>query len=394
MLEAVWNPADLRRLVSGAEEVAYFQTSGHSLKLTPALEETIHWLRFQSQGPALPAIGERMRQMLDATRARVARTVNADASEIMLNENTTVGINLVANGVDWRPGDVVILTTHEHPGNRLPWYNAAQRYGVELRFLAPPPDDDQFAQALDDLIDARTRLVSLSHVSRHTGRRFPVAALIDVAHRRGVPVLVDGAQAVGAIPVDVRALDCDFYVFGGHKYVMAPQGTGAFYVRHDRIEWLRPSWIGSRSQQTMDAEGRMTLLDSAARFEFGTRNWSDHAGFGKALEIWESIGWRVVFEHIAAYTDRLKQALLEVPGVVLHTPLPYEQSSGIVTFHIGNADSLALYRTLLDRCRILLSPVDALEFGVPGLRVAAHVFNTHGEIQRLVTALVETGGAS
>jgi selenocysteine lyase/cysteine desulfurase len=379
--------SDVRRLTPAAEAYAYFQTSGYSLKPEPVLEETIRWLRFQGQGPALPEVGQKLQQMVEATRARVARAMNADPAEIMLGENATVGINVVANGLDWREGDNVVLTTHEHPGNRLPWYNLAQRYGVELRFVATAEDDEQLVRDLDRAIDARTRIVSLSHVSRNTGRRFPVAEIAAAARRHDVPVLLDGAQGLGAVPVDVQALACDFYAYSGHKYVMAPQGTGGLYVRRDRITWLKPSWIGSRSQKEMDHAGHMMLHDGARRFEYGTRNWADQAGLGKALEMWEEIGWDRVFAQIEASTDRLKTALLTVPELVLQTPLPYARSSGIVTFHLPGRASRQIVTSLLENDRVLTSPTDTVGELPEGVRASVHVFNTDEELDRLVAGL-------
>ena len=127
---------------------------------------------------------------------------------------------------------------------------------------------------------------------------------------------------------------------------MAPQGTGGFYVRRDMIPWIQPSWIGSHSQKDFDLAGGLTLLDEAKRFEFGTRNLADQIGFGKALDCWGEIGWENVFSYIAAYTDRLKAALREVPGLTLHTPLPYGKSSGIVTFSLGAYSSAEIQGAL------------------------------------------------
>ncbi|MCX6047173.1 MAG: aminotransferase class V-fold PLP-dependent enzyme [Chloroflexi bacterium] len=379
------NISDIRALTPIVQEYAYFQTSGFSPTLEPVIDEVERWARYQNRAPALPEVYTQMINLFEAARGKVANALGADADEIVLGENATIGINIVANGIDWQPGDNLILSTHEHPGNRIPWYNFVQRYGVQLRFVNVVHDEEQMLHEFEQLIDARTRLVSISHVSRRTGQRLPVKALTEIAHQREVPVLLDGAQSFGAIPVDVHALGCDFYAFSGHKYMMASQGTGGFYVRRDRIEWLKPSWIGSHSQKEMDLDGHMTLLDEAKRFEFGTRNLADQIGFGKALDIWAEIGWANVFAAIAAYTDRLKAALLTVPNLIVETPLPYEQSSGIVTFNIPGIGAAALSARLLDRDHILTS---TLEANSDSLRISTHVFNNDEEIARLVAALL------
>ncbi|CAN5726650.1 aminotransferase class V-fold PLP-dependent enzyme [soil metagenome] len=379
------NISDIRALTPIVNEYAYFQTSGFSPTLEPVIDEVERWARYQNRAPALPEVYAQIINLFEAARGKVAKALGADADEIVLGENATIGINIVAHGIDWQPGDNLILSTHEHPGNRIPWYNFIQRYGVQLRFVKVVDDQEQMLHEFEQRIDARTRLASVSHVSRRTGQRLPVKALTEIAHQRQVPVLLDGAQSFGAIPVDVHALGCDFYAFSGHKYIMAPQGTGGLYVRRDRIEWLQPSWIGSHSQKDMDLDGHMTLLDEAKRFEFGTRNLADQIGFGKALDIWAEIGWANVYAAIAAYTDRLKAALLTVPNLILETPLPYEQSSGIVTFNMPGIDGAALSASLLNHDHIVAS---TLEANSGSLRISTHVFNNDEEIDRLVSALL------
>ncbi len=375
--------SDIRQLTPITQEYAYFQSSGFSPKMEPVIEETNRWAHFQNAGGAAPGIHEKMLDGFEATRDKVAKSMNADSDEIVLGENTTIGINIVANGIDWRAGDNVILSDKEHPGNRITWYSHVKRYGIELRFLQVVHDEEQMVDQFEQLLDGRTRVVSVSHVCRRTGQRLPARPLVDIAHDRGVPVLLDGAQAYGAIPVDMRALDCDFYAFSGHKYIMAPQGTGGFYVRKDRIPWIQPSWIGSHSQKDFDLVGGLTLLDEAKRFEFGTRNLADQIGFGKALDCWAEIGWDEVFSYISRYTDLAKAALREVPGVTLHTPLPYEKSSGIVTFSLDGYTSVEIQEHLKGE-KVLVAP---LELDGSMIRVSTHVFNNEEDLERLVAGL-------
>jgi len=170
---------DIRNMLPDMDGYAYFQTSGFSPKLLPVVDEVVRWFRFQSRGPALPSVGETMREKTSDLRSKVARSVNAQPEEIVLTENTTVGINIVANGIDWQPGDNVILSSHEHPGNRLTWYNIADRYGVTLRYLPATNATSRMLADLRDLCDEHTRLISISHVSRRTGLRIPAAEDLD-----------------------------------------------------------------------------------------------------------------------------------------------------------------------------------------------------------------------
>ncbi|MAS33927.1 MAG: hypothetical protein CL610_07965 [Anaerolineaceae bacterium] len=376
--------ADIRNLLQSPDDYAYFQTGGFSPKPQPVIDEVVRWMQFQARGPALMEVFEPVSKMLEDVRAEAAASINATPDEIMLNENTTIGINVVATGFDWQPGDIVILSDHEHPGNRIPWYNLVQQRGIQLRFLSMTNDEAELLGELDTFLAENPRLIAISHVSRRSGLRLPAKAIVQRAHEHGVPVLLDGAQAFGAVPVDVRDLDCDFYTFSGHKYIMGPQATGGFYVRKDRLVALVPSWVGSHSQKEMDMHGKLTLLDSARRFEFGTRNLADQAGFGYALRMWREIGWANVFDWLEAYTDQIKQALLTIPGLVLETPLAYAQSSGTVVFHIPGLAASDISRILLEEDRVLVS---TLEFNPQSIRISTHVFNNEADCDRLINGI-------
>ncbi|MBZ0295334.1 MAG: aminotransferase class V-fold PLP-dependent enzyme [Anaerolineae bacterium] len=376
--------ADIRNLISISDGYAYFQTGGFSPKPQPVIDEVVRWLRFQAQGPALQQIFNPTAEMLETVRAQVAAAVHASPDEIMLNENTTVGINIVASGITWQPGDIVILSDHEHPGNRIPWYNLVQRFGIQLRFLSMTNDEEMLLVELDTLLAEKPRLIAVSHVSRRSGLRLPVQAIVERAHTHSVLVLLDGAQSFGAIPVNMQEIGCDFYTFSGHKYIMGPQATGGFFIRKDRLNDLAASWVGSHSQKEMDMHGKLVLHESARRFEFGTRNLADQAGFGRALQMWEEIGWSNVFAWIKTYTDQLKQALLTIPGLVLETPLPYSKSSGTVVFHIPDLPAEHIAHQLYEEDRVLVS---TLEFNPRSIRISAHVFNTSEDAERLLTGI-------
>ena len=196
--------------------VAYFQTSGFALKLRCAVEETIRWMMYQCEGPALPHIAAETSfngRQVQRARAAVARSLGAHADEIMLNECCAVGINYVAMGLEWRQGDVVVLTEHEHPSNRIPWYAIAERWGVQLHILGQQPGVDQTDQALLAELEAVlaeqggcVRLLSASHVSRRTGARLPVTEMCALV-KRTVPTartLIDGAQVTHQIALMCR----------------------------------------------------------------------------------------------------------------------------------------------------------------------------------------------
>ncbi len=375
--------AELRQLIPACREYAYFQTGTHSPKPTPVLDAVVRWLHYQNQGPALPWVMERMYQLLEEARAKIAKALGAEPEEIALLENTTEGIDCVANSLDFRPGDNVVITDEEHPANRVPWLALKERIGLDVRTVHASVDPEEFVPALDQVLSERTRLVAISHVSRETGKRLPVHEAAALCRDRGVALLVDGAQALGAVEVNVREIGCDFYAFGGHKYLLGPQGTGGLFVRRDVAERLRPTWVGAGSLDDRAGEG-VHWSAGARRFEFGTRDLARFGGLVAALDIWEEIGWGRVHSRIGEYTAELKRALLELPGARLDTPLEWERSSAIVVLRLDGFASQRIVDSLLAEHKVVTVVNSAPE---PGIRISTHVFSDEEDMQRLIDGL-------
>ena len=376
---------------------------GFPLKLEPAIREAIHWLEYGMKGMANAEVSDQLYYsgtQLEAARSTVASALGCHADEVMLNEAAGVGINLIAHGIEWEAGDVVVTCENEHPSNRVPWYALAQRRGIEIAILADevpgtqlddpqPTPNPQLLADLEELLSSlgpRAKLFSFSHVSRRTGARLPAQEMCAVAHRHGVPVLIDGAQAFGSIPVDVKEIGCDFYTVNGHKYCMAPTGTGACYVAREKLESVLPSWVGCHGEipGTDASEELFELLPSARRFEFGSRNISDHAGWRKALEIWrDEVGWENLFAGIADLTGYVKASLQALDGVKVSTPLPYEESSTIVAFSVDGLHGEEIASWCQDRNILVAAHLKR------AVRISAHVYNTKEEVDQLVDAVRE-----
>lgn len=268
----------------------------------------------------------------ESARESVKRFLNAPSSkDIVFVRGTTEGINLVAQA--WgrrnvREGDEIVITHLEHHANIVPWQQLASERGAKLR-VAPVDDRGQIIlEAYERLLGPRTRLVSISQVSNALGTITPAAQMVEMAHRHGALALVDGAQAVSHMRVDVQALGCDFYVFSGHK-VFGPTGIGAVYGRADVLESMPPWQGGGNMIQDVTFE-RTTFQPPPARFEAGTGNIADAVGLGAALD-WVS---RVGLERIAAHEHELlvygTEKLLEVPGLTLIGTAP--EKAGVLSF--------------------------------------------------------------
>jgi L-cysteine/cystine lyase len=239
----------------------------------------------------------------------------------------------VATGLDWREGDEVIITDEEHPSGVLPWMNLAKRHGVVVRLLRLGPDAGGILERLDALIGPRTRLVFVSHVTSVSGLRLPAADICRLAHGKGVPVMLDGAHAVGQLPVDVETLGCDFYTASGHKWLLGPQGTGFLFVRRDRLEELQVTWLDWGMTAAYDLAGlTFEPFPDARKFEFGTRDWGLYAGLAEGIRFANRTGIQGIEARNLKLAAQMKRRVDDISGLKVTTPMEPEWSAGLVAF--------------------------------------------------------------
>ena len=255
----------------------------------------------------------------EAAREKVRAFFNAASTrEIVFTRNSTEGINLVAHAFGrWRVqrGDEVLITAMEHHSNIVPWQLLCEERGAHLRVA---PIDDSGALRLDELenlLTARTRLLSVTHMSNALGTVNPIATIVQMAHARGIPVLVDGSQAAYHMPVDVRALDCDFYVATGHK-LYGPTGIGVLYGREALLEEMPPFLGGGDMIRSVTFE-RSTWNDLPYKFEAGTPDIAGAIGLGAALDYITGIGLDRIAEHEEDLLEYGTSVLEQIPGLRL-----------------------------------------------------------------------------
>ena len=255
----------------------------------------------------------------ERSRETVRRFINARSSrEIVFVRGTTEAINLVANS--WgrgqlQAGDEVLITYLEHHSNIVPWQLICAATGAKLRAAPITAAGELDLDAFKELLTPRTRLVAVAHVSNALGTVLPVQEIVRLAHAHGVPVLVDGAQAVPHETVDVRALDCDFYAFSGHK-VYGPTGIGVLYGRESLLAAM-PPWQGGGEMILSVSIEASTYNELPAKFEAGTPNISGAIGLGAALEYVESLGREAIAEHEHGLLELTNESLMALPGVRL-----------------------------------------------------------------------------
>ena len=282
-------------------------------------------------------IAEEATQAYEDAREKVARFLNARSSkEIVFTRGTTESVNLVSHAWGRKNvgrGDVILLTEMEHHSNLVPWQLLATERGATIRYIPVDGSGRLDLSGLDRLLQGPVKIVSFTHVSNVLGTINPVAEIARRAHAAGAVVMVDGAQSVPHMPVDVRALDCDFLALSGHK-MLAPTGIGALYGKRELLEAMPPFFGGGEMIREVRLEGS-TWNDVPFKFEAGTMNIADTIAFGAAIDYLSAIGMEAVHAHGRELVEETMRVLGSIPGVKIYGP-PAAERGGIVPFTVDD----------------------------------------------------------
>ena len=337
-------------------------------------------------------LAARATERYEEVRQQVQQFINArSSSEIVFTRGTTESINLVASsfGQGLREYDEVIVSGMEHHSNIVPWQLACERAGARLKVIPFSDEGVLDLQVYESLFTKRTRMVACCHVSNTLGTVNPVKEIVAMAHAHGVPVLIDGAQAVAHMPVDVQALECDFYCFSGHK-MYAPMGVGVMYGREEILGQLPPYQGGGEMIKDVTFE-RTTYNELPFRFEAGTPSVGDVLGLGAAIDFMKEQGIESIARHEEELLHYAMKQLKEVPGMRFFGTAPHK--AGVVSFLLGNAHPYDV-GTLLDKLGIAVrtghhctQPVMD-RYGIPGtVRASFACYTKRDDIDALVNAL-------
>ena len=312
----------LSRIVNG-RPLVYLDSAASSQKPRAVLEAMAQYYERSHANVhrSIHTLGEEATELYEAARDRVQRFVNAASrEEIVFTRGTTDGIGIVAEAVGrtLRPGDEILVTELEHHSNLVPWQVAVRDRGATVRAVPLAGDGVLDLDALDRLLGPQTRLVAFAHVSNVLGTILPVADIVARARRVGALTLVDGAQAVPHMPVDISSLGCDFYAFSGHK-MLGPTGIGVLYGRRPVLETLEPARGGSEMIKEVWID-RATWNDLPWRFEPGTPPIAETVGLHAAIEYLEKLGMERVREHTHALAVQAATQLAAIPGVRVFGP--------------------------------------------------------------------------
>ncbi|MFO0972471.1 MAG: aminotransferase class V-fold PLP-dependent enzyme [Phycisphaerae bacterium] len=316
----------------------------------------------------------------EEVRAAAARLIHAEPEEITFVKNTSEGLAFVANGLHFSAGDNIVTASVEFPANVFPWMNLQPR-GVRLK--AVPEDNGRIPlERLCEAIDSRTRLVAISAVQYASGFRTDLAELGRVCQQKGVLLAVDAIQALGCLPVDVRAMNIDFLSADGHKWLLGPEGCGLFFCRRELLGHLQPStlgWLCMKHAGDLDQRS-FEFRDDARRFDAGAYNHVGIAGLGASIERLEAIGIETIWAQIKTLTDRLVEGA-RAKGYRVVSSRRGGETSGIVALTSDRHDLEQVRQHLKAEHRIVVSVRSHR------LRVSPHAYNTLEEIDHLVRVL-------
>jgi cysteine desulfurase / selenocysteine lyase len=331
---------------------------------------------------------------VDEARDIIARAFGAaSANEIAFTKNTTEAINLVAQGLRWKPGDEIVLTTLEHQSNAIPWMRAAQEHGGRVRFVPADADGIVNPEDVRKAMTSATRLVACTHVSNVFGTIQPVREIAGIAREHGALAFVDAAQSAGRIPVRVDEIGCDFAAFCGRKALMGPQGTGFLWGRLGLLDELQPLTTGSRGANVVD-EAHYKCALPPHKFEAGVLNTSGVIGLGRAVQYVEEIGYNALRTHITNLTEYMIETLRATAGVTFHGSARLDRQAGIVMWNVNGMDPHHV-ATELDRIGNVATASGAQGSllaikpkGVASIvRTSVHYCNTRDDVDALAAAL-------
>jgi cysteine desulfurase / selenocysteine lyase len=341
-------------------------------------------------------LAEEATGMYEEARAKAARFVGASGpDEIILTRNTTESLNLVA--YTWateniHEGDEIVITTMEHHSNIVPWQWLVQRQGAVLKYVEVDDNGQIDLAQVEQLVTSRTKLVSMMHMSNVLGTINPVKEVAEIAHRNGALMLVDGAQSVPHLPVDVKGLDCDFLAFSSHK-MLGPTGVGVLWGRREILKAMRPFLGGGEMIDIVERQAA-TYNELPWKFEAGTPNIGDVIAFGAAIDYLTNMGMDRVRQHEIELTTYALEKIGGIPGVTIYGPKDAHQRGGVVAFtvegvHPHDLGQIVDYDGVAIRAGQHCCQVLSQSIGVPATaRASFYVYNTPEEVDALVAAVL------
>jgi cysteine desulfurase / selenocysteine lyase len=382
--------AAVREQIPALKTCTYLNAGGIGPSPAPVSDALLQLTRqVRAQGPDDMAFHRESFTKVEETRAKVARFIGADPDEVTLTRSTAEGFDIVGFGLDWREGDEVIFGAGDHPAAQAIWTILARRQGI--RPVRLDLRDDSPEAILDDvrrLITSRTRLISISHVTSENGLRVPAREIAGLAHAHGAKLILDGCQAVGQFPIDVREIGCDYYAAGAYKWLLAPYGTGFFWARKALQDELEPSWVGAGGSVSFDPEtASWESLPNGQKFEFGARYYPLNPALGAAIDFVSNVGLSEIQARSRMLVERMRERLAGRPGVIEFAPRCPDLRTGMVGAAVEGMAGSELAERL--HARGFQLRANGGPGKISGVRLCLAFFVTNDEVDRAADAIAE-----
>jgi cysteine desulfurase/selenocysteine lyase len=348
---------------------------------------------------AVYQLAEEATELYEHSRDKIANFINVRPEEIIFTRNTTESINLIAHSwarSNLKKDDVIAITEIEHHSNIVPWQILCQEIGTRLEYVGIDESGFLDVEYLIELISSKkVKLVSISHMSNVLGTIVPIERIIKTAHQYDIPVIVDGAQSVPHMPVDVKKLDCDFLVFSAHK-MLGPTGVGVLYAKKEFLEKMKP-FMGGGDMIKEVFKFHTNYNEVPYKFEAGTPNIADVVGFGAAIDYLEKIGMENIRKHEISLTEYALESMQSLKYITIYGPTDSNFRGGVISFNIADIHPHDLATIMNDHgiairsghhcAQVLMQRLD-----VPATsRASFYVYNTKEEIDKFVNAIKEAG---
>ncbi|GAB1449230.1 aminotransferase class V-fold PLP-dependent enzyme [Bacteroidota bacterium] len=328
----------------------------------------------------------------ESCAAKIAQFVGADEQEIALTHNVTEGINIACWGVPLKKGDEVILCSHEHAGNAIPWLQRRKLDGIVIQVIDPAPTADEFLEKLKKRISPKTKAIAFPHIPCTTGQIFPMKEICALAREKGIFSLVDGAHGMGMIPLNLHEMGCDTYASCGHKWLLGPKGTGFIYVRKEFQAQMKATFVGAGSDKgewnmAVNPPIQGAMQSSAHLFYSGTQNLSLYRGLEAAIDFFNTVGPDRIYARIAELGHYAQEQLLSLgSGIELLTPRESQSKAGVNGFRLIGTDAQKVYNYCAEKgYKIRVVHENKLN----SLRVSTHIYNSKEEVDGLIGVLKE-----
>lgn len=337
--------------------------------------------------------GEQSEVNKHKVKEKIASFVGATEDEIALTHNTTEGINIVAQGLNLSSGDEIIITTHEHVGNGLPWLNRARVDDLRVKAFDPPTTASEVVKKIASMITNQTKVIVVPHISCTTGQVFPLEEIGKLARQHDIFFFVDGAHGAGMFSLDLNNSPIDAYATCGHKWLCGPKGTGFLYVSKNALEKIDSRFVGAYSVLSWDLASnppQMSPLQlSGQRFEYGSQNISLFAGLTSALDFFDSIGMDKISEYGLGLAQYLQQELLKrSDDIEMLTPTEDRSRGMIVSFRFKDANRpYDKFASFAGKKGFRVRQVP--EAGLNCIRISTHLYNSQVEVERFVRVVDE-----